>query len=119
MSYKEEVAFSCDIGGISVGQHCRSGQTSGHDAHPSLGLLAGIKCRSQYFGLHRSSAADRTNCMKAVILPLIDTVVRIQRAECDVIISGFTCSNTDQVLSEFFKQSQSLQCRHYPILQKV
>lgn len=34
-------------------------------------------------------------------LPLIDTVERIQGAERDVILFGFTCSDPDHVLSEF------------------
>lgn len=34
-------------------------------------------------------------------MPLIDTVERIQGAERDVILFGFTCSDPDHVLSEF------------------
>ena len=34
-------------------------------------------------------------------LPLIDTVDRIQGAERDVILFGFTCSDPDHILSEF------------------
>jgi superfamily II DNA/RNA helicase len=39
--------------------------------------------------------------MSAEDLPLIDTVERIQGAERDVILFGFTCSDPDHVLSEF------------------
>ncbi len=54
-------------------------------------------------------------------LPLIDTVERIQGAEREVILFGFTCSDPDQVLSEFLNNPNRLniaitRTRHKPIV---
>ena len=39
-------------------------------------------------------------------LPVVDTVERLQGAERDVVLFGFTCSDSDLVLSEFLNNPQ-------------
>ena len=71
-------------------------------------LLARVSpqdCNKTADASHSGFAAD--SCEKcgsdnsAPDLPLIDTVERMQGAERDVIMFGFTCSDPDHVLSEF------------------